>query len=197
MPIAPLPCLLGTWMPVVFVTPVTPVTTIAVPCKVDVHHQAPAMPVAPSEDVGPTAHREFEGACLETTAKPRPQMYTRRGYPLHPMPEESDEVWHGRSEKRQAAITLVQKSQEYKSCVSAGRKLPPLPNATDRSVSKRQWEGKLMRFRDAVKALAADLPPAAATKQTIRSRWADIVDDDDEDEGSTRLLWADMVDDEC
>lgn len=194
MTVAPLPCLLGTWMPVVFVTPVT---KIALPCKVDAHQQELAISTPPSEDVGPTVQQDFAGACMETKAKPRPQMYSRRGFPIHPMPEESDEVWHGRSEKRQAAITLVQKSQEYKSCVNAGRKLPPLPNASDRSVSKRQWEGKLMRFRDAVKALAADLPSTATTKEETRPRWADMVDGDDEGEDTTRFLWADMVDDVC
>lgn len=202
VPASPLPCLLGTWMPVPVVL-VTPLTPVNIACKLEAPQIEPSISAESPGKASPMCHRDPEVAGIEYKTKQKTQVYSRRGFPIHPMPQESEEVWSGRTDKRQAAVTLVQRSQEYKRCVSAGCKLPPIPDAFDRSISKRQWEGKLMRFRDAVKALSSDLPPLAATEEEVgRPRWADMLDGEEDivDESGgvpmKKMSWADMVDDE-
>merc|ERR1712061_552752 len=104
----------------------------------------------------------------------------RRSCPVHPIPAASEGEWQTRNQKREAAITMVRKSPEFRKCVAAGRQLPAGPEPSDRSISKRQWEVQLMKFRDAVKAMSSTLTPPALgfrTANPARSRWADMVDD--------------------
>jgi len=100
------------------------------------------------------------------------------------MPAASDAEWQARELKRHAAIELVKKTEEYSRCLASGRPLPVAPDASDRSVSKRSWEVEVMKFRDAVKALAKTLGPPAqgviAATSDSRLRWADMYDDEDE-----------------
>merc|ERR1712014_383540 len=84
----------------------------------------------------------------------------QRAFPVHSMPAASDKEWLSRSSKRQAAIDLVKKTEEYKRCLASGRQPPVAPDANERSISKRNWEVEVMRFRDAVKALAKTLGSA-------------------------------------
>merc|ERR1712039_1042930 len=107
-----------------------------------------------------------------------------RAFPVHSMPAASDKEWLSRSSKRQAAIDLVKKTEEYKRCLASGRQPPVAPDANERAISKRNWEVEVMRFRDAVKALAKTLgsavPNVVLTTKESRPRWADICDDEDE-----------------
>jgi len=100
------------------------------------------------------------------------------------MPAASEAEWQARESKRHAAIELVMKTEEYSRCLASGRQLPTAPDATDRSLSKRSWEVEVMKFRDAVKALAktVESPVQSVTAATSdsRPRWADIYDDEDE-----------------
>merc|ERR1711907_830064 len=100
------------------------------------------------------------------------------------MPLASEQEWQTRASKRQAAIELVKKTEEYNLCLASGLQPPVAPNANDRSISKRNWEVEVMKFRDAVKALAkASGSPVAAvmvTRTDSRPRWADVYDDQDE-----------------
>lgn len=110
----------------------------------------------------------------------------QRTFQVHPMPVASEETYQARVSKRQAALDLVERSEEYCRCVASGRQLPPVPDATDSSISKRSWEVELMKFRHAVKTLAkivgSPAPRANVATKALRPRWADMVDSDDEDE---------------
>jgi hypothetical protein len=81
---------------------------------------------------------------------------------------------------------LVKKSEEFCRCVASGRQLPPVPDASNSSISKRSWEAELMKFRHAVKGLAKTLgspaPSVIVTEKHSRPRWADMFDSDNEDE---------------
>jgi hypothetical protein len=105
---------------------------------------------------------------------------------VHSMPVASEETYQARVSKRQAATDLVKRSEEYCRCVASGRQLPPVPDASDSSISKRSWETDLMKFRQAVKTLAKTLgspaPSVMVATKDPRPRWADMVDSDDEDE---------------
>jgi len=120
-------------------------------------------------------------ACADRALKPK---QFRRAFPVHPIPAASEGEWQTRNLKREAAIAMVRKSPEFKKCVAAGRQLPAGPDPSDRSISKRQWEMQVMKFRDAVKAMSSTLMAPALCSQTTskaaRRRWADMVDDDDE-----------------
>jgi len=100
------------------------------------------------------------------------------------MPVASEQEWQTRASKRQAAIELVKKTEEYNRCLALGLQPPVAPDASDRSISKRNWEVEVMKFRDAVKALAkASGSPATnvvVTAKDSRPRWADVYDDEDE-----------------
>jgi len=76
------------------------------------------------------------------------------------------------------------KTEEYNRCLASGLQPPVAPDANDRSISKRNWEVEVMKFRDAVKALAkASGSPVAdvmVTRTDSRPRWADVYDDQDE-----------------
>merc|ERR1711879_440306 len=110
----------------------------------------------------------------------------QRAFPVHSMPAASEAEWQTRESKRHAAIELVKKSEDYSRCLASGCQLPTVPDAADRSISKRNWEVKVMKFRDAVKALAKTLgspvQSVIATTNGSRPRWADMYDDDDQDE---------------
>merc|ERR1712048_378595 len=75
-------------------------------------------------------------------------------FPKHEMPKVSDQEWQERISKRHASLELVKRLEEYSRCLTSGRQLPPAPDATDRTVSKRRWEEQVMNFRHAVKRLA-------------------------------------------
>merc|ERR1711879_1108187 len=108
----------------------------------------------------------------------------QRAFPVHSMPAASDQDWLNRASKRQTAIELVKKTEEYKRCLASGCQPPVAPDAHDRSISKRNWEIEVMKFRDAVKALAKScgppVPNVVLTTKDSRPRWADIYDDEDE-----------------
>merc|ERR1719450_181240 len=95
----------------------------------------------------------------------------QRAFPVHKMPAASEAEWQARESKRHAAIELVIKTEEYSRCLASGRQLPTAPDATDRSLSKRSWEVEVMKFRDAVKALAktVESPVQSVTAATSDS----------------------------
>jgi len=78
----------------------------------------------------------------------------RCSFPKHAMPTASDEEWQKRISSRHASVELVKNLEEYSRCLASGRQLPPAPDATDRTISKRRWEEQVMHFRHAVKRLA-------------------------------------------
>jgi len=66
-----------------------------------------------------------------------------------PQPEEAtEEVWQHRIQKRNAAVSMIKATPEYQGCLARqGSRRPATPNPFDRSVSKRQWEGKVVGWR--------------------------------------------------
>merc|ERR1712014_530644 len=107
----------------------------------------------------------------------------QRAFPVHSMPAASEEEWQTRASKRHAAIELLKKTEEYNRCLASGCQPPLAPDAHDRSISKRNWEVEVMKFRDAVKARAKTLGSPIAhvvvTRTNSRPRWADVYDDED------------------
>lgn len=167
------------------VYPVPVMQSVLVPCM-----WAVAMPGIPS--VAPTAFQsgtQHQTPNEASTKEQRAACETRwcakkqRAYPVHSMPVASDMEWLARSSKRQAAIDLVKKTEEYKRCLASECKLPVAPDATDRSISKRSWEVEVMKFRDSVKVLAKTLGSSVSSfdgaMKESRPRWADICDDED------------------
>merc|ERR1712187_529831 len=142
---------------------------------------------SPSSSQTSTSMQPTTEACIQ---KQRVACDTRwcakkqRAFPVHAMPAASEAEWQTRESKRHAAIELVRQTEEYSRCVASGLQLPTAPDASDRSISKRSWEVKVMKFRDAVKAMAktAGSPVASIIEATIdsRPRWADMYDDEDE-----------------
>merc|ERR1712066_484912 len=110
----------------------------------------------------------------------------QRAFPVHSMPSASEAEWQTRESKRHAAIELVKKTEDYSRCLALGCQLPTAPDAADRSISKRSWEMKVMKFRDAVKALAKTLGSPVQSfvvaNEGSRPRWADVYDNEDEEE---------------
>merc|ERR1712019_13476 len=108
----------------------------------------------------------------------------QRAFPVHSMPTASEQEWKIRASKRHAAIELVKKTEEYNCCLASGCNIPVAPDAHDRSISKRNWEVEVMKYRDAVKALAKSLGSPDAnfmvTMKDSRPRWADVYDDENE-----------------
>merc|ERR1712187_607413 len=108
----------------------------------------------------------------------------QRAFPVHSMPAASEDEWQTRESKRHAAIDLVKHTEDYCRCLASACQLPVAPDAADRSISKRSWEVKVMKFRDSVKALAKTLESPVqsviVTTSGSRPRWADVYDDEDE-----------------
>merc|ERR1712232_1013230 len=77
----------------------------------------------------------------------------RCSFPKHAMPTASDEEWQRRIASRQASVDLVKNLEEYSRCLASGCQLPSVPDATDRTISKRCWEYQVMHYRHAVKSL--------------------------------------------
>merc|ERR1712048_977189 len=123
-----------------------------------------------------TPHQGCEVPCEEAINK-RYHAGFQRWLPVHPIPAASEGEWQTRKQKRQAAVELVTKSQEYNSCLAFGCQLPQAPDPSDRTMSKRHWEVQIMKFRDAVKAMSTTI---SVPSNSRRPRWADMVDDEDE-----------------
>merc|ERR1712048_717497 len=142
---------------------------------------------SPSSSQTSTSMQPTTEACIE---KQRVACDTRwcakkqRAFPVHSMPAASEDEWQTRESKRSAAIELVKKTEDYCRCLASACQLPAAPDAADRSISKRSWEVKVMKFRDSVKALAKTLespvPSVIVTTNGSRPRWADVYDDEDE-----------------
>lgn len=172
--------------PAMPVYPVPVMQSLFVPCMLAV--AVPGYPsVAPmSTQIGTQHQCSNEASTTEQRAACETRWCAKkqRAYPVHSMPVASEVEWISRSSKRQAAIEVVKKTKEYKSCLASECKLPVAPDATDRSISKRSWEVEVMKFRDSVKELAKTLVSPVSgvdgTAKESRPRWADICDDEDE-----------------
>jgi len=103
---------------------------------------------SPASASTPAARRRPQG----TVATPS----SRRGG-RHP-PAASEEDWQRRTEKRQAIIAGVKEAPEYLAYRSSslqansespffGTAAPRTPEATDRAISKRQWEDQVRQWR--------------------------------------------------
>lgn len=162
--------------------PAVMVPRFVVPCMIVALHGCALQPGTGDDTCGGelTAEQNCQVATDEATTM-RWHAGFGRWMPVHPIPAASEGEWQTREQKRQAAIELVMKSQEYNSCLASGCQPPQAPDPSDRTLSKRQWEMQIMKFRDAVKAMSVNLVPtaasASATSNSTRARWADLVDD--------------------
>jgi len=68
------------------------------------------------------------------------------------LPEASEEDWQRRVQKRHAIVAHIKGTAEYKSCSAMQRASRPItPDPYDRSVSKRQWEGIIVNWRNSLR----------------------------------------------
>lgn len=84
--------------------------------------------------------------------------------PARTVPDVSKEDWERRLQKRRAAIAAIKKMPEYTACAEGrlsgaigDEEVPLTPEPDDSTVSKRQWEARVMQWRGILKRMA--LPP--------------------------------------
>ena len=80
--------------------------------------------------------------------------------PAAPPPDVFDEVWERRLRKRRACVLTIRSTPEYRATVDllrmgaiSAEQLPLEPNPEDTSVSKRQWELAVKRWRACLKEI--------------------------------------------
>eukprot|EP00421_Protoceratium_reticulatum_P067759 CAMPEP_0168422298 /NCGR_PEP_ID=MMETSP0228-20121227/33723_1 /TAXON_ID=133427 /ORGANISM="Protoceratium reticulatum, Strain CCCM 535 (=CCMP 1889)" /LENGTH=302 /DNA_ID=CAMNT_0008436229 /DNA_START=58 /DNA_END=966 /DNA_ORIENTATION=- len=92
---------------------------------------------------------------------PTPLGKRARGPAVQPMPEASKDEWQRRLQKRRNSVAAIKGMPEYHTCAAeraqgtiAEEDMPLTPEPDDCTVSKRQWEGSVMRWRAQLRQLA-------------------------------------------
>lgn len=82
------------------------------------------------------------------------------------MPPATEEEWQRRIAKRQAVVGNVKETQEYQAVLASrarsaeeGSAAPTTPDPTDRRISKRNWETRVMQWRTGVRQWASPAEP--------------------------------------
>jgi len=85
-----------------------------------------------------------------------------------PLPEASEEDWRRREDKRQSAVLSIKASPEYLELLNSRARgerganaVPGTPDPTDHTISKRDWEKRVMGWRNALKEWGTGQPIAA------------------------------------
>jgi hypothetical protein len=84
---------------------------------------------------------EGEGFFFAATAANAPSERSGNSPRVHAT---DDGIWERRCAKRQMLLAALMNDAEYKNCRDS---IPPPPDATDRSMSKRKWEKMMMQWR--------------------------------------------------
>lgn len=129
-----------------------------------------------AEELPPSRKRSIE-AIADPAPPPPPSRQARGRHPLQgepatpsrrggrPPPQASEEDWQRRTEKRQAIIAGVKASEEYFAYTAGGvpaefgEAAPRTPEATDRGISKRQWEDHVRQWRAALRRYGPERSP--------------------------------------
>lgn len=129
-----------------------------------------------AEELPPSRKRSIE-AIADPASPPPPSRQAKGRHPLQgepatpsrrgcrPPPQASEEDWQRRTEKRQAIIAGVKASEEYFAYgargvpAELGEAAPRTPEATDRGISKRQWEDHVRQWRAALRRYGPERSP--------------------------------------
>ena len=68
-------------------------------------------------------------------------------------PECADSIWLHRQSKRERGVESIKRTPEYKASGSSGFRTP---DATDRAISKRNWEAQMQQWRTALRKCSRD-----------------------------------------